>query len=87
MPPDCCDTIPSTQHLFCTSMYAAGDYVYEWASALDNDSFAAFQEIGGIFDPSPRLGPDNIVKGPVTRKLPTNFFEPFVCAIPVFITC
>jgi len=38
-------------HLFASSSYASGYYVYMWAQVLDNDVFAAFEETGDVFDP------------------------------------
>ena len=43
---------PHFGHSFAGELYASGYYTYMWAGVLDNDGFAAFEEVGNIYDQS-----------------------------------
>ncbi len=41
---------PHFLHAFAGELYAGGYYTYMWAAVLDNDGYAAFEEVGDPFD-------------------------------------
>lgn len=65
------------QHLFSTSMYAAGYYVYLWAESLDADAFAAFEETGDIFDPVTAARAREFIYGSGNTEAPDVLFRAF----------
>jgi peptidyl-dipeptidase Dcp len=65
------------QHLFSTSMYAAGYYVYQWAEVLDADAFAAFTEAGDAFDSSVAQKARSFIYGAGNTVAPDELFRQF----------
>ncbi len=64
-------------HLFATSMYAAGYYVYQWAEVLDADAFAAFEESGNVFDPAIARKAREFIYGAGNTRAPEELFRSF----------
>jgi peptidyl-dipeptidase Dcp len=65
------------QHLFSTSMYAAGYYVYLWAEVLDADAFGAFEEAGDIFDKTTAEKARRYIYGAGNTEAPDELFRRF----------
>jgi peptidyl-dipeptidase Dcp len=44
--------LPQFNHLFSSDSYSAGYYSYLWSETMDADTWAAFEEAGGPWDPN-----------------------------------
>jgi len=64
-------------HLFASSGYAAGYYVYQWAQVLDNDVYAAFEETGNVFDPETAERCRKFIYSSGNTKPPQELFRSF----------
>jgi peptidyl-dipeptidase Dcp len=65
------------QHLFSSSGYAAGYYVYLWAEVLDADAFDAFVEAGDPFDPQVAQALQRFIYGSGNSLEPREAFAAF----------
>jgi len=64
-------------HLFASSSYASGYYVYMWAQVLDNDVFAAFEESGDVFDAKTAERCRNCIYSKGNTVAPQELFKMF----------
>jgi peptidyl-dipeptidase Dcp len=65
------------QHLFSSSGYAAGYYVYLWAEVLDADAFDAFVEADDPFDPQTAQALQRFIYGSGNSLEPGAAFASF----------
>ena len=65
------------QHLFASTHYAAGYYVYLWAEVLDADVFAAFKETGDVFDPETAKKVRKFIYSSGNTDAPDELFRKF----------
>lgn len=65
------------QHLFASSHYASGYYVYLWAEVLDADVFAAFKETGNIFDKDTAKRAKQYIYSSGNKAAPDELFRSF----------
>jgi len=65
------------QHLFSSSGYAAGYYVYLWAEVLDADGYDAFREAGSPFDTTVAQALQRFIYGSGNTLPPAEAFERF----------
>jgi peptidyl-dipeptidase Dcp len=65
------------QHLFSSSGYAAGYYVYLWAEVLDADAFDAFVEAGDPFDAQVAQALQRFIYGSGNSLEPREAFAAF----------
>jgi len=64
-------------HLFASTYYAAGYYVYLWAEVLDADAFAAFEETGNVFDPEVAKKCREFIYSAGNTQAPDELFRKF----------
>ncbi|KAL9185279.1 hypothetical protein ACHAXT_003056 [Thalassiosira profunda] len=65
------------QHLFASSSYASGYYVYLWAQVLDCDVFGAFKETGNVFDAATAKRCKELIYSSGNTKPPQELFRAF----------
>jgi peptidyl-dipeptidase Dcp len=64
-------------HLFGSSSYASGYYVYQWAEVLDADAFTAFTEAGSCFDAATAARARQCIYGAGNTVEPGELFRQF----------